>query len=138
MEPKLEKHPHEPHRDYKHMTWETFLTLREWAQEMANKEGYPVYLVGSVLWKTYPRDIDVSVVIPVVAFEERFGKIPDTQDGVNNYLATNKKLGEANVPYIINVQERLRWVTRIDLKFTPDTWWNYKDRMLLAQPKTEI
>jgi hypothetical protein len=40
------------------MTWIRFLEIRTWAQALADELNAPVYLVGSVLDKDIPRDID--------------------------------------------------------------------------------
>lgn len=135
IEPIYEKHPPQAHLDYHHMTWETFLTIREFAQELANKEGYPVYLVGSVLYKSHPRDIDISIIMPVDKYEERFGKIPDDKEELKTYLC---KMGAATIKYFAVLQDRLRWITRTDIKITPDTWHNHQDKMLLAIPNGKV
>jgi predicted nucleotidyltransferase len=58
------------------MTWIRFLKIRTWAQTLADELKAPVYLVGSVLDKDIPRDIDISVIFPVKIYEERFGVLP--------------------------------------------------------------
>lgn len=133
MQPTYEKQHTQPQLDYHMMTWETFLTIREWAQEVANVEGYPLYLVGSALWKSYPRDIDISMIIPIKDFEERFGKIPDTEDELKEYL-NQKEYYQSWGIYQFHIQERIRWINRIDLKFQPDVWFKEKDKMLLVEP----
>jgi hypothetical protein len=74
--PILSKAEPRPNQDYKPMTWIRFLKIRTWAQTLADELKAPVYLVGSVLEKDIPRDIDISVIFPVKIYEERFGKIP--------------------------------------------------------------
>jgi predicted nucleotidyltransferase len=134
MEPIYDKHPSQPHLDYKMMTWDLFLTIREWAQEVANIEGYPVYLVGSTLRKIYPRDIDIAIILPVEVFEERYGKIPDSKEDLDKYLSHPNKVWSDKNPYWATLQERVRWITRIDVKIAPDTWHTQQDKLLLAVP----
>ena len=45
--------------DNKLMTWDMFLKIRTWAQKVADDNRAPIYLVGSVLKKESPRDIDI-------------------------------------------------------------------------------
>ena len=79
-EPILGKAHPEPHRDYRFFTWRYFLRLRAWAQRVADHERAPVYLVGSTLTKTRPRDVDVSIIVPHARFVAQFGPIPPQPD----------------------------------------------------------
>jgi hypothetical protein len=115
------------------MTWETFLTIREYAQEIANEEGYPVYLVGSVLWKPYPRDIDISMIMPVEAFEKRYGTLPNDEQKLYQYLS-RQEYGNSFGHHRLELECRIRYATRIDFKIQPDVWFNGRDKPLLAEP----
>lgn len=133
IQPKYTKHEPQPQYDYRHMTWETFLTIREYAQEIANAEGYPVYLVGSVLWKSYPRDLDMSMIMPVDDFEKRYGKLPEDEESLKDYLDNVKYWGSFG-KYRLECEEKIRYATRIDFKIQPDIWFQGRDKILLAKP----
>jgi len=47
-----------------------------WANQIAGRYGFPVYLVGSALTEAEPRDVDVRVVLTDAAFFARFGIKP--------------------------------------------------------------
>jgi hypothetical protein len=47
--------------------------LRRWALYMAARFNAPVLLVGSALYKSHPRDIDVRIIISDVQFNARYG-----------------------------------------------------------------
>lgn len=47
--------------------------LSGWANQMAARYGFPVYLVGSALTEPAPRDVDVRVVLSDEAFYARYG-----------------------------------------------------------------
>jgi hypothetical protein len=139
MDPILGKNEPNEVWDHKPMTWSRFLKLRAWAQDIANEFQAPVYLVGSVLTKKAPRDIDVSVVFPLAVYEEKFGKI--SYGG--NELMEREKIKAAmhqahRSPERINAywtgMKAIRNKTYLDLKFCPDTWWVDRDKLLLAQP----
>lgn len=138
MEPVYDKHPVKPASEYRLMTWELFLTIREWAQEVANVEGYPIYLVGSALRKLYPRDIDVSIIMPLDEFEKVFGPIPDDKEELHKYLSHPSEVFTRKIPYWGTLNERIRWVMRADVKITPDTWHTNQDKMLLAEPNGKV
>jgi hypothetical protein len=134
IQPKYTKYEPQPHYDYHHMTWETFLTIREYAQEIANKEGYPVYLVGSVLWKPYPRDIDLSLIMPLDDFEKRYGKLPEDEESFK-YLGNFEYVSSFGM-HRLDLEQRIRYATRIDFKIQPDSWFQGRDKVLLAEPVT--
>ena len=145
MDPIYDKAPFAPQWEFRQPTWEMFLTIREWAQEVVNLEGYPIYLVGSALWKTYPRDIDLSMILPTSVFEERYGAFPVGQTEeltrlkLEAYLSTGG-WGEGhnfNVDgafYSMTLQDRLFYAQRIDFKIQPDCWFTERDKLLLAEP----
>jgi hypothetical protein len=138
-------------RDHRPMTWRRFLLLREWAQRVALDHGVGVYLVGSVLTKTLPRDVDVAVVWPEAEFVRLFGPIPPNSlevppgekvtpmwrylDGIYHVLMNNK------LSSLLDPQFGLLGLgpkpPRIDIHFCPDTWWTDKDRLPLAGMATE-
>lgn len=47
--------------------------LVAWAKKMKKLYGYPVYLVGSAMWKPKPRDIDVCCILPDAEFKKKYG-----------------------------------------------------------------
>jgi hypothetical protein len=47
--------------------------LKDWANEIAKRYDSPVYLVGSALTKSNPRDVDVAVILKDSDFFKRFG-----------------------------------------------------------------
>lgn len=143
-EPILGKAHAEPHRDYKPMTWVRFLRLRAWAQEVANQEHAPVYLVGSALTKTRPRDIDVSIILPHDRFVAQFGPIPPNAESAAEHRDVNympaylaklaNYLGEPPRCYKQHGMRAIQRRTRLDLKICPDSWWPEKPKLLLASP----
>jgi hypothetical protein len=126
------------HRDYRKMEWGTFLILREWAQEVADYEGYPVYLVGSVLMREYPRDLDIVMIMPLADFEKEFGSPPENEDNMVGYSAVATQQWHNKTGYWATIQQRVRWITRIDVKVMPDTWFTRWDKLLLAEPKGKV
>lgn len=138
--PILTKDVERPTQEHKLFTWERFLKLREWAQELANEHQAPVYLVGSVLTKDLPRDIDISVIFSVAVYEERFGKIPNA---TNDFAFTQKvaplldsvHMSKPRIKAYFEAMSLFKHDIQIDLKFCPDTWWTDKDKMLLANPQ---
>lgn len=117
--------------DYKTMTWDIFLKLKNYAKYIANKTSYKVYLVGSVLEKEIPRDIDISVVMPFEEYERLYGKWPQDTAERNKYMAETWR---DNVEYYFGILEAVDNKVYIDLKFCPDSWWVEKDKLLLAEP----
>lgn len=130
IEPELEKS--EPHGfDYTPITWGDFLKIRNAAQLAANNIGYPVYLVGSSLSKPNPRDIDISVIIPLHAYFKMFGPLPKRQEDFAQYLANvfNKTFEDLKDLHTCLIDTH-----HLDIKICPDIWWKDKDKMLLASP----
>lgn len=122
----------EPHGfDNRPLTMLDFFKLKEAAQIVSNTWGYPVYLVGSVLYKEVPRDIDISVIIPVEAYEDLFGKIPNNQDDFPKYL--NDVLYNS-FKYIEPLMTCLSDKYHVDVKVCPNTWWKDKPKFILATP----
>lgn len=128
-EPVLDKSNPRPDH-YRPITDEALKKLKIAAQRTADAVGYPVYLFGSVLYKEIPRDIDISVIIPLERYEQLFGKLPETQDDYGKYLG--------------QVFHKSWWFTKhmhfsvnyvLDIKVCPDTWWPEKQKKLLAAPK---
>lgn len=149
MDPKYDKADFAPQWEYRQPTWEVFLTIREWAQEVANLEGYPIYMVGSALWKTYPRDIDISMIIPVADFEERYGEIPTAETSetewlrLQGYLSTGGYVPHMNfnhdaAVYKMALDERIFYGQRVDFKIQPDAWFHGRDKLLLAEPNGHV
>lgn len=123
----------EPHGfDYTPITWEDFLKLREAARISADNIGYPIYLVGSALHKYVPRDIDISVIIPLNEYQLMFGKLPTEQCDFPKYLenVVHKTFDKLQELYFCLINTH-----NVDIKICPDTWWKEKDKMLLASPK---
>jgi hypothetical protein len=122
--------------DYKPMTWEMFLDLRKWAQGVADSIGYPVYLVGSVLYKdVVPRDIDVSVIIPLNDYEKLYGKLPETQEGYSKYLGNVHDSTPNIAKYFFDGEDALGGKVTFDFKICADNWFTDKPKLLLASPK---
>lgn len=130
------------HRDHRPMTWNRFLVLREWAQRVVRAYDVNVYLVGSALTKTRPRDIDVAVVWPHVQFVRLFGPIPPNSlaaespgqpTPMSRYLHyVHTKAGEEFFSLFDPCFDpRLRRV-RVNVHLCPDSWWTDKDRLRLA------
>jgi hypothetical protein len=115
--------------DYKPIVWGEFLKLREAAQQTANACGYPIYLVGSALYKEIPRDIDISVIIPLDKYEEMFGKLPEQQDKYGVYLGEVFHKSWEFTQYLHFCIDY-----NLDIKVCPDAWWTDKPKMLLAKP----
>ena len=123
----------EPHGfDNKELDWVSFLELRNAAKIVANRFGYPVYLVGSSLSKPIPRDIDVSVIMPLKDYEKMFGRLPAKQEEFAGYLGHVflKSYNDVN-----ELHHCLFKTHHVDVKVCPDVWWKNKDKMLLAEPK---
>ncbi|MDP4163369.1 MAG: hypothetical protein Q8898_09725 [Bacillota bacterium] len=133
MQPILDKRPPHPY-DYKPMNWKRFISLRKWAEKLANETGFPVYLVGSVLEKETPRDFDVSVIMPFEEYERRYGKWPDDPYEQNEYM---QHVFRENIRHYFDGRDAigLGEMVSLDLKFCPDTWWTDKPKLLLAEPK---
>jgi hypothetical protein len=125
-EPVLTKLPPNPKRDHKLMTWERFLRLRAWAQWIAWRQRCTVALVGSVLEKTVPRDIDVALIWPAAEFEAMFGS--------TKYVAHNQAYRDKYASLYISAQDLVEFDTRIDVRLCPECWWPEKDRLVLATP----
>lgn len=141
-DPIYEKSVSAPQWEYRQPTWDMFLTIREWAQEVANIEGYPIYLVGSALWKSYPRDIDLSMILPVADFEARYGVIPEAEkngmrERLKAYCATGKFTHDS-APYVTTILSRIHYAQRVDFKIQPDTWFADRDKLLLAEPHGKV
>jgi hypothetical protein len=100
---------------------------------VAREEKASVYLVGSALTKSRPRDVDVAVIIPTATFEERFGPLPEA-GGTPEMSAYLRHVCDLTFQHYIPAQEAVNWRLRVDVRFCPDCWWPEKDRLLLASP----
>jgi predicted nucleotidyltransferase len=121
----------EPHGyDYKPITWNAFIKLREASQKVADIIGYPVYLVGSALYKEIPRDIDISIIMPLNKFEEMFGELPEKQESYSVYLGW---IYRKSFEYVKDLHFCIDY--HLDIKVCPDIWWTEKPKMLLAEPQ---
>ena len=149
MDPKYDKAHFAPQWEYRQPTWDMFLTIREWAQEVANLEGYPIYMVGSALWKPYPRDIDLTMIMPVADFGARYGELPtgDTEEmewtRLQGYISNggynpNRNFNHEAATYKMTLDERIRYAQRIDFKFQPDAWFGGRDKLLLTEPNSHV
>ena len=114
---------------YKPITWGAFIKLMEAAQKVANKTEYPVYLVGSALYKEIPRDIDISVIIPLDEYELLFEKLPTKQEDFSAYFG---KVIHRSFEHTKDLYFCIDY--DLDIKVCPDCWWAYKPKMLLAEP----
>lgn len=135
--PHYDKSPFAPQWEYHLMTWDIFLTTREWAQEVARAEGYPVYLVGSTLWKSYSRDLDIAIILPLADFEARFGPIPEDAEQRQAYVS-RPEYGRDAMLYALTLSTRIRYAKRVDCKMHPDSWFPASDRLLLATPDSRV
>lgn len=70
--------------------------LRGWANQIAQRFGHPVYLVGSALEREDVRDIDVRVVLPLDEFVARYGFRDYQQNHWNDtgWPAARRRLAE--------------------------------------------
>jgi predicted nucleotidyltransferase len=128
-EPILKKCP--PHGlDYKPMTWKVFLQLEEAAQKVANATKYPVYLVGSATYKDLPRDIDISIIMPLEDYETMFGTLPEKQEGYSKYLY---EVFHKSWTWVCHLHFCIDY--HLDIKVCPDSWWTEAPKVLLAEPK---
>jgi hypothetical protein len=115
--------------DYKELSFKDFIIIREKAQEVVNNIGYPIYLVGSSIYKNNPRDIDLSVIIPHDEYVKKYHlKVEDWEYGSPLHIA------EANSAEDIKPLTDLCEQYKIDLKICADNWWEDKDKILLAMP----
>lgn len=122
-----------PHgNSYKQFTWSAFLELKEAAQKTADASGFPVYLVGSVLFKEAPRDIDVSVILPSDEYEKRFKPLPTKQEYYSAYL---NRVFHLSWEFTCHMHFCIEY--DLDIKVCPDTWWPDKPKMLLAYPNSD-
>lgn len=129
-EPILGKRTHKHGYGYKKLTFAAYLKLRIAAQKVANAFGYPVYLVGSALYKKISRDIDIAIVMPLDNYERMFGVLPKSQDEYEKYLqGVFLKSWEHTKALHFCIKYDL------DIKVCPDTWWPEKPKKLLARPK---
>lgn len=132
-EPVLTKHPPDPKRDYKPMTWDRFLLLRAWANYVAWHERCTVALVGSVLEKSVPRDIDIALIWPTEEFAAIFKDVGYDQWGGSG-LWENRSYQDKRTSLWISANQAVHFETRIDVRLCPDCWWPDKDRLILAVP----
>lgn len=132
-EPVLGKNPPRPDLDNKLLTWNRFLVIHHWAQEVADATGGKVYLVGSALHKNHPRDLDVSIVLPHDEYERRYGTVP-----APGTPEMQLYFGEVILSVRVHAFElfrRLKYYTHVDLKLCSDLWWPEKPKLLLAEPR---
>ena len=127
-EPILGKNEYRPDQ-YRELQFLDYLKLQSSAQTCANIFGYPVYLVGSVLSKQTPRDIDISVIIPLVEYENLFGPLPMDQSQYPEYLANVHHKSFEYTKYLHFCIDY-----NLDIKVCPDIWWDDKPKLLLAYP----
>lgn len=113
------------------MTWERFLALRRFAQKIVERDPEAqVYLVGSVLSKLRPRDVDISIVLPLKVYKQRYGHIPEP--GTSEMTVHLNVVRSSHLDEWVEAQRAVSHVTRCDLRYCPDTWWPEKDRLRLA------
>ena len=51
--------------------------FQDWTHQIARRYNAPVYLVGSAIRRSDPRDIDIRVILSDEAFEARYGSVQD-------------------------------------------------------------
>lgn len=121
--------------DYKPITWGAFLKLRKAAQATADAIGYPVYLVGSALSKELPRDIDISIIVPLEFYEKEIGgecggKWPKDIQAQYGFMY---HVDQKAFKYTHHLHHCIDY--HLDIKVCPDIWWTEKPKLLLAEPK---
>lgn len=124
-------------RDYKEYTFKDFILIQNRAQEVADKIGYPVYLVGSAQYKHLPRDIDLAIIIPSDEYLERYNLHEDADTVV---LLPGNVMTIAWYADFENIKglEQLNFEGyKIDLKICPDNWFVEKPKLLLAKPRSD-
>lgn len=125
-------------RDHKELTWAAVRKLREVAQGVAREHDCEIYLVGSAMAKSKPRDIDIAAVWPLADFERRFGvTVPHGEDEATRFfgdLCHHKDYGDEWQAIIHPFVLAHMGAYAIDLKVAPDVWWADKPRLLLATP----
>lgn len=121
--------------DYKPLTEDARKKIKKAAQKAANKFGYSVYLVGSATYKEIPRDIDISVIMPLRDYEEWFGSVPKTEIEVAHYGEYLLNVFHKSFEYIKDLHFCIDY--HLDIKVCPDTWWVEKPKILLAKPKNK-
>jgi len=117
--------------DYKKLTFKDFLIIQEAAQEVANKIGYAVYLVGSSLKKHNPRDIDLSIIIPYEEFIKKYDIKED--DSAASCIGAAWYGSFEDITPLLDLLHFGHY--KIDLKITPNNWWTEKEKIILAKPK---
>lgn len=135
--PIYEKTDPHPTRDFAPITPATMEHLFNWARWASVEAGSPVYLVGSVLYKTRPRDIDVAIIWPLDRFEHLFGPVPQdesewtafwTQDGLRHALGA----------FHVSASSGVGHIPRIDVKLCPDVWFLDKPKVLIGHPTNHV
>lgn len=116
--------------DYQVMTWGKFIKLREWAKKASQRIGYPIYLVGSTLYKKVPRDFDVVIVIPEKEFEEKYGELTE-----ENWQGVLVKAYNHYVKEYFDCVDTLGQFGQVplDFKVYPDNWFVNEDRLLIGE-----
>lgn len=118
--------------EYQEMTWEMFISLRQWAQTVSDKEGYPVFLGGSSLRKVRPRDIDVWVFMPQEELVKRFGAEPEIPYEKYQHAL---KVFVRTADYYTGGKRALGDNVSFDVRFVSDTSWLVNlDKVMLAYP----
>jgi len=129
-EPTLIKNSSTP-LDYKELTFKDFLIIQSRAQEVANRIGYSVYLVGSALTNSRPRNIDLSIIIPATEYIKKYSfEQCAYRAHACLQIAFYKEFPNIE-PLISLTYENYP----IDLKICPDNWWTDKEKMILASPE---
>ena len=134
-EPVFKKAEKDP-RDYKELTFKDFIRIHNKAQEVADKIGYPVYIVGSSLVKALPRDIDIAIIMPPEEYFKRYINGPyeiiDPYYQASHFLANSIHIELNNIEPLYSL---LFKGYNIDLKICPDNWFKEKEKVVLAHPR---
>ena len=119
----------EPHGDdYKSLKIKDYFELRNAAKKVHKKFGCPVYLVGSVLYKEKPRDIDISIIVPLKEYEMMFGKLPGNQDEYPEYLYN---VFHESFDFVKDLYDCIDY--HLDIKVCPDSWWPEKEKICITE-----
>ncbi len=126
-------------KDYAPIPLETMEHLLNWARWVSVEAGAPVYLVGSVLHKPQPRDIDVAIIWPLDTFERLFEPVPreDSQAKWDWFWAA-ERVQYGNHALKMSASHGVGYIPRIDVKCCPDVWFPDQPKLLIAHPGNAV
>jgi hypothetical protein len=125
-----------------------------WALHMVARFNGPVYLLGSVLHKPAPRDIDIRIVVPDSEFAARYGHtLVQTELDQYHPFRKERSMTTASIVRWDEDGPTQRWVDdmakfgahlsqrlneNVDLKAWPESYWRrpYPRPLVLAAPSS--